>query len=102
MSYNGCTNRETWLVKVYFEDEFYEYITDNYYSVFDPQTDDVHKLADLYKEYVYNQLEEELANLSPFLSDYLDLEGEIDWYDLANSIYNEILEDIKNMNDDNF
>lgn len=102
MSYNGCTNRETWLVKLYFEEDFYEYVTSDFTN-FNPETDDIHKLADLYKDYVVNnQLEEELNNLSPFLSDFIDLEGAVDWYDLANTVYDDIMEEFENSNDDDF
>lgn len=93
MSYNGWTNRETWLVNLYFGDSFNSYIDDDvnegYIDLERPKNDIVAEIAERYDDYVSEQLEGEIEALSSFLHDFIDL-GLIDWYDLAESIYEDI------------
>lgn len=82
--YNGWRNRETWLVNLYFGDSFEEFARED----FDPDVTTVQDLADSYEQYVEEILEPEIEGLGSFLNDYLDL-GLINWYELAESQYNE-------------
>ena len=65
-TYNGWTNRETWLVNVWFMDglDCSETVTADY-------------LQDMVEEYVYEQIE-----TCSFIADMIDL-GCIDWESLA-------------------
>lgn len=96
--YNGWTNRETWLVNLHFGEAFYDYIKERLEEEGEAleqfNRDDqeaISKIATIYKGYVESYLEEELEKLSSFLSDYINL-GLIDWYDLAESVYNDLKE----------
>lgn len=96
--YNGWTNRETWLVNLYFGEAFYDYIKERLEeeggALEQFNRDDqeaISKIAAIYRDYVESYLEEELEKLSSFLSDYINL-GLIDWYDLAESVYNDLKE----------
>ena len=62
MSYNGWSNRETWLVNLHFN----------------PET-----IEDL--ELIKIEIEEEYENLSLFIKDFLDLD-KIDWEELKATI----------------
>ena len=73
-NYNGWRNRETWLVNLHFE---------------------INSKDDL--EYVKNHIDEmenEIANKFPFISDYLDL-SLIDWAELDAHIEEEEMEEIE-------
>ena len=99
--YNGWTNRETWLVNLYFGEAFYDYIKERLeeegaleqFNTNDQEA--ISKIAVVYKDYVEDYvesyLEEELEKLSSFLLDYIDL-GLIDWYDLAENVYSDLKE----------
>ena len=65
-TYNGWTNRETWLVNIWFMDglDTGELITADY-------------LQEMVEEYVYEQIKE-----CSFVADMIDL-GCIDWVELA-------------------
>ncbi|MCB5366960.1 DUF7249 family protein [Collinsella aerofaciens] len=94
--YNGWTNRETWLVNLYFGEGFYDYIVERLeeggLEQFNRDDQDaILEIAGIYRGYVEDYLEEELEKLSSFLSDYINL-GLIDWYDLAENVYNDLKE----------
>jgi len=95
--YNGWTNRETWLVNLYFGEAFYDYIKERLEeggALEQFNRDDqeaISKIATIYQDYVESYLEEELEKLSSFLSDYIDL-NLIDWYDLAENVYSDLKE----------
>lgn len=95
--YNGWTNRETWLVNLYFGEGFYDYIKEQLKEEALEQFNNeeheaISEIAGIYRDYVESYLEEELEKLSSFLSDYIDL-GLIDWYDLAESVYSDLKEE---------
>ena len=85
-NYNGWTNRETWLVNLYFGDDLYQTIKEEYY--FQGVTS-VSELAEIYKDHVMGYLEEELGSLGSFLSDYIDF-GLINWDELAENVIYDI------------
>ena len=64
--YNGWTNRETWLVNIWFMDGLDEFVTPMY-------------LREMVEEYVYSQIDN-----CGFISDMIDL-GCINWTELAES-----------------
>ena len=90
-TYNGWTNRETWLVNLYFGDDLYQTIKEEYYF---QGVNTVSELAEVYKNHVMGYLAEELNSLGSFLSDYLDL-GRINWDELADSVISDIKEDVE-------
>ena len=71
--YNGWTNRETWLVNIWFMDsqDYDETISAEY-------------IEELVSEYVYEQIE-----ASGFIADMIDM-GCINWQELADSHNSEI------------
>ncbi len=70
--YNGWTNRETWLVNLWFGDYFAELADDG--EAID---------ADYIRDFVDEHMDECLGNAgSGFIRDLLDLSG-IDWDELA-------------------
>ena len=71
--YNGWTNRETWLVNIWFMDsqDYDETISAEY-------------IEELVYEYVYEQIE-----VSGFIADMIDM-GCINWQELADSHNSEI------------
>ena len=92
-TYNGWTNRETWLVNLYFGDVFNSFIDEDLnegsIDLEQSKEDIISEIAERYDNFVTEQLEEEIEALSSFLHDFIDL-GRIDWYDLAESIYEDI------------
>lgn len=68
--YNGWTNRETWLVNLWFGDYFAELADDG-------ETVD----ADYIRSHVWDYVDEHVP-ASSFVADMLDLDG-IDWDELA-------------------
>lgn len=92
-TYNGWANRETWLVNLYFGDSFNSYIDEDvnegHIDMEAPKQDIIDTIAERYDEYVSEYINEEIEGLSSFLKDFIDL-SLIDWYDLAESIYEDI------------
>ena len=91
--YNGWTNRETWLVNLHFDNFIETHIQEYLYH---EETEEHRQatrqeVADQIKLVVEAYLEQELNNLSTFLSDILDL-SLIDWYDLAENYVDEVTE----------
>ena len=83
MSYNGWKNRETWLVNLYFGDAFEEYIREEIEE--NENKWDAYNIGKAYEEFVLSSIEEELENLSTFLSDFIDL-SKIEWYELGENV----------------
>ena len=90
MGYNGWTNRETWLVNLYFGDEIVDYVFD--YG-FNPETWSADDVARVYEEYVLviSFVQDDLNNVSAFLRDMVNLE-DINWDELAEGVYKELEE----------
>jgi len=82
-TYNGWSNRETWLVNLYFGDAFEEYIREEIEE--NENKWDAYNIGKAYEEFVLSSIEEELENLSPFLSDFIDL-SKIEWYELGENV----------------
>lgn len=82
-TYNGWSNRETWLVNLYFGDAFEEYIREEIEE--NENKWDAYNIGEAYKDFVLSFIEEELENLSPFLSDFIDL-SKIEWYELGENV----------------
>lgn len=95
--YNGWTNRETWLVNLYFGEALSSLIRENAEEGsldLEQEKDDI--MTDI-KESCENWLDEvtgeEVEGLSSFLKDFLDL-GRIDWYDIAESIFDDEIKEM--------
>ncbi len=69
--YNGWTNRETWLVNLWFGDYFAELADEG-------ETID----ADYIENFIREHVEEATQGAAGFIADMLDLSG-IDWDELA-------------------
>jgi hypothetical protein len=61
--YNGWTNRETWLVNLYFEETLREWITENHVK-------DAFGLKECFEDFLDEILE--VGKLNGFLVDYID------------------------------
>lgn len=75
-SYNGWTNRETWLVNLHFEETVRNFIGDS--SV----NENNYEVAENLKDYMETIWEDDFDNLSSFLKDYIDL-SLIDWNEIV-------------------
>lgn len=75
--YNGWTNRETWLVNLHWGETIAE--------IFDEI--DVRTLSECIEDFIYEQLDEELAPHSIF-RDFIDL-AVVDWRELAEHFISE-------------
>jgi hypothetical protein len=103
-TYNGWSNRETWLVNLWYDDSFGDYIrsdveegnyaedVENLAEGFYDEADKkqyvgqmIGDVAKRYEDYVMEYIQEELDKLSGFLSDFIDL-GLINWYELAREV----------------
>lgn len=82
MSYNGWTNRETWLVNLHFGDGFIDLVIESQ----EPVTPD--QIEACIEDYVAEALSE--GNI--FISDLLDL-GAINYHELAEAFNSEIEEE---------
>lgn len=85
-TYNGWTNRETWLVSLHFGDDFAEYIEEELNE--NRNEWDAWEVGEKIREYVFSAINEELNNLSIFLRDMIDLNA-IDWEELGESVLSE-------------
>lgn len=75
--YNGYKNRQTWVVSLYFAEEFHEYVQN-----LDEKTKrDPHTVAELLEDYLTEYVME-LVDNNNFIMDLIDL-GSIDWLELA-------------------
>jgi hypothetical protein len=93
--YNGWANRETWLVNMYFGEALSEMIEEDveagYIEIEDKPDYEVKGIiAERISSFIDDHFEEEIEGLSTFLKDFIDL-GRIDTYDLATSIYSELI-----------
>lgn len=89
-TYNGWTNRATWLTGLHFGEAIKEDLQDQVNDAEIDQETSNRDIADHIEAYVSAFLDEEVDSLSSFLQDMLDL-SEIDYYDLARS-YSEDLD----------
>lgn len=87
--YNGWTNRATWLTNMYFGDGIQEMLQEAVDQEEITEETTVYELSSLVEEFVDAILDEELDQLSGFLSDMLDL-NQIDYYDIAGSCAEEL------------
>lgn len=78
-TYNGWTNRETWLVNLYYGEGLQEY-TNEYIQ--DNEEADNYAVSKYLGSILDDLLEEEMSKLSGFLADFIDL-GRIDWHELT-------------------
>jgi hypothetical protein len=109
-TYNGWTNRETWLVNLWYGDSFGDMVRneveDGVYAedveaIADGFSDEYNKkeyvgdmandMAERYEQWVLETIQEELDKLSGFLSDFLNLEL-INWYELGREVVREVFE----------
>lgn len=74
-TYNGWTNRETWLVNLHFGDST-DYINEMAHDV----RGDVDEMAEAIKNMVYDFVEEQTMNI--FINDMMNLSS-VDWQELA-------------------
>ena len=81
--YNGWTNRETWLVNLYFGSDFEEIVKSEIEETGEKMS--VDEIAEKYEEFVTSMFDDEIDSLSPFLQDLIDL-GIINWYELAEAV----------------
>ena len=103
-TYNGWSNRETWLVNLYFGDSFADMIRseiadggyaddvaalkEGFYDEADKKQYVGQMIDDIAKRYeddAYEYIQPELDKLSGFLSDLIDLES-INWFELARDV----------------
>lgn len=75
--YNGYKNRQTWVVSLYFAEEFYEYVQD----LPEETKKNPHTVAELLEDYLTEYIME-LVDNNNFIMDLIDL-GSIDWLELA-------------------
>jgi hypothetical protein len=104
---NGWSNRETWLVNLWYGDSFasmienememgeYQEILDDIAEGFFDESDKkqyfgecIEELAERYESWVYETIQPELDKLSGFLSDLLTLDS-INWFELARDVFYE-------------
>ena len=71
-SYNGWTNRETWLVNIWFMDNLYEEL-----KGIDSQGDRAHYIKNYVEEHVYNS---DIPD--SFINDLIDI-SQVNWHELA-------------------
>jgi hypothetical protein len=83
--YNGWTNRETWVVNLWMDEELQEMINE---WLSHNQKMSVLELAEELERHFDEYFDEELNNMSGVLKDLLYIES-IDWYDLASTYRNE-------------
>lgn len=93
--YNGWANRETWLVNLHMGEAISEMIEEDveagYIEIEDKEDWEVKGIiAERIRSFIDDQFDEEIESLSMFLRDFIDL-GRIDCYDLADSIYRELV-----------
>jgi hypothetical protein len=83
--YNGWTNRETWLVTLYFSETLQDDMKEclHMYDGETPTENDLkYQIAGMLETCFENYLDEELEYLSNFIKDYLDF-SLINWIELA-------------------
>ena len=87
--YNGWTNKETWLVNVWYMDSMPDYFADcEQFEV------DAHELEEAVK-YISEECEALSSLPAGLLSDFINTcWGEVNWHELAESL-NKTLEDMK-------
>lgn len=102
---NGWSNRETWLVSLWYGDSFesmianeieeggYEEdlnnIAEGFYSEADKKQyygQVIDDIAERYESWVYETIQPELDKLSGFLQDFLTLDS-INWFELAKEVF---------------
>jgi hypothetical protein len=109
-TYNGWTNRETWLVNLYFGDAFLPLLQEELEDEESKLSEDKRtieegfayesdkkeyigavkeEIAERYEQFFDEMVDEDMKGLSSFLTDFIDF-GKIDWYDLADSIYSDL------------
>jgi len=79
-TYNGWTNRQTWLINIWFMDglDGQEAVTAEY-------------LQEMVEEYIYDALESVPTNPRNFLQDIMDI-SDVNWDELADNHNSEIEE----------
>ncbi|AGR46662.1 hypothetical protein PP653_gp039 [Bacillus phage Basilisk] len=96
--YNGWTNRETWLVNLYFGESLSSMVRENVQEgnmdLTQNENDIKGEIAQTCESWLDEVTGEEVENLSSFLKDFLNL-GLIDWYDIAETIYDDEVKTIK-------
>ena len=75
--YNGYKNHQTWVVNLYFAEEFHEYVQ----NLDEKTKSDPHTVAELLEDYLTEYVME-LVDNNNFIMDLIDL-GSIDWLELA-------------------
>jgi len=71
MEYNGWTNRNTWLVNIWFGDSFADMASEG------EKID-----SDYIESYVMDYIEEQIGGFTGFVADLIDFSG-INWEELA-------------------
>lgn len=92
--YNGRSNRDTFLVDIYFTDDFLDYTTTklnvSYYDL--QKVSNVEEIAKHFKDFVVQEIKKGLDGVPDYLYEFIDSTSiskrlnNVNWHELANLI----------------
>ena len=103
MTYNGCTNYETWLTNIYFDNFTPIFQEDTEEGIFDEMDDDeiLEQVVDYIQTYVDNYISESVPTTDNFIVDVIrSFVNEINYMDIAEHYVADIIADVAIRNKD--